>query len=114
MEEEGRVMFFVRRNCLLDLSEIEKVLMDIKADDVKVIPVPKHCDWADFMVLATGRSTWHVKNHEIGPIAVLGNRYHLNVVSFDIHQNLLDLRQIQKAITAVNGEQRTEPYLLFP
>ncbi|KAG2376679.1 Acylamino-acid-releasing enzyme 2 [Vigna angularis] len=49
-------------NCLLDLSEIEKVLMDIKADDVKVIPVPKHCDWADFMVLATGRSTWHVNN----------------------------------------------------
>ncbi|BAT89817.1 hypothetical protein VIGAN_06089000, partial [Vigna angularis var. angularis] len=36
--------------------------MDIKADDVKVIPVPKHCDRADFMVLATGRSTWHVKN----------------------------------------------------
>ncbi|BAU03109.1 hypothetical protein VIGAN_UM012400 [Vigna angularis var. angularis] len=36
--------------------------MDIKADDVKVIPVPKHCDWADFMVLATGRSTWHVNN----------------------------------------------------
>lgn len=48
--------------CLLDLQEIEKVLTDVKADDVKVIPVPKHCDWADFMVLATGRSTWHVKN----------------------------------------------------
>ncbi|KAG2376685.1 uncharacterized protein HKW66_Vig0243150 [Vigna angularis] len=54
------------------------------------------------------------ENHEIDPIAGLGNRYHLNVVSFDIHQNLLDLRQIQKAITAVNGGQRTEPYLLFP
>ncbi|XP_061338727.1 protein Iojap-related, mitochondrial [Gastrolobium bilobum] len=48
--------------CILDLQEIEKVLTDVKADDVKVIPVPKHCDWADFMVLATGRSTWHVKN----------------------------------------------------
>ena len=47
---------------LLDLQEIEKVLSDVRADDVKVIPVPKHCDWADFMVLATGRSTWHVKN----------------------------------------------------
>ncbi|KAJ1410606.1 Ribosomal silencing factor during starvation [Sesbania bispinosa] len=35
--------------CLLDLQEIEKVLTDVKADDVKVIPVPKHCDWADFM-----------------------------------------------------------------
>ncbi|XP_027336721.1 protein Iojap-related, mitochondrial [Abrus precatorius] len=50
------------RKCLLDLQEIENVLTDIKADDVKVIPVPKHCDWADFMVLATGRSSWHVKN----------------------------------------------------
>ncbi|QHO15385.1 Protein Iojap-related [Arachis hypogaea] len=48
--------------CTLDLHEIEKVLTDVKADDVKVIPSPKHCDWADFMVLATGRSTWHVKN----------------------------------------------------
>lgn len=47
---------------LLNLKEIEKVLNDVKADDVKVIPVPKHCDWADFMVLASGRSTWHVKN----------------------------------------------------
>jgi ribosomal silencing factor RsfS len=36
--------------------------MDVKADDVKIIPVPKNNDWADFMVLATGRSTWHVKN----------------------------------------------------
>ncbi|XP_020212464.1 protein Iojap-related, mitochondrial [Cajanus cajan] len=50
------------RNCFLDLHEIENVLTDVKADDVKVLPVPKHCDWADFMVLATGRSTWHVKN----------------------------------------------------
>ncbi|KAL2332686.1 hypothetical protein Fmac_013899 [Flemingia macrophylla] len=50
------------RNCVLDLHEIENVLTDVKADDVKVIPVPKHCDWADFMVVATGRSTWHVKN----------------------------------------------------
>jgi hypothetical protein len=46
----------------LDLQEIEKVLSDVRADNVKVIPVPKHCDWADFMVVATGRSTWHVKN----------------------------------------------------
>ena len=51
-----------RKHHLLNLQEIETVLTDVKADDVKVIPVPKHCDWADFMVLATGRSTWHVKN----------------------------------------------------
>ncbi|KAG2706745.1 hypothetical protein I3760_05G116600 [Carya illinoinensis] len=47
---------------LLDLQEIENVLTDVRADNVKVIPAPKHCDWADFMVVATGRSTWHVKN----------------------------------------------------
>ncbi|KAK4283492.1 hypothetical protein QN277_000436 [Acacia crassicarpa] len=47
---------------LLDLQEIEKVLSDVRADDVKIMPVPKHCDWADHMVIATGRSTWHVKN----------------------------------------------------
>ncbi|XP_059446532.1 protein Iojap-related, mitochondrial [Corylus avellana] len=47
---------------LLDLQEIEKVLSDVRADNVKVIPASKHCDWADFMVVATGRSTWHVKN----------------------------------------------------
>jgi len=54
------------------------------------------------------------ENHEISPIAVLGNRYHLNVVSFDLRQNLLDLQQIQKAFTAVNGGQRAKPYLLLP
>ncbi|XP_040363643.1 protein Iojap-related, mitochondrial-like [Rosa chinensis] len=47
---------------LLDLQEVETVLSEVKADDVKVIPANKHCKWADFMVLATGRSTWHGKN----------------------------------------------------
>ncbi|XVF02689.1 hypothetical protein REPUB_Repub04eG0196200 [Reevesia pubescens] len=47
---------------LLSLQEVEKVLSDVRADDVKVVPVGKQCDWADFMVVATGRSTWHVKN----------------------------------------------------
>ncbi|KAI5352051.1 PREDICTED: ribosome silencing factor [Prunus dulcis] len=47
---------------LLDLQEVEKVLSDVKADDVKVIPANDLCEWADFMVLATGKSAWHVKN----------------------------------------------------
>lgn len=47
---------------LLDLQEVETILNNVKADDVKVIPVRKDCDWADYMVFATGRSTWHVKN----------------------------------------------------
>ncbi|KAJ9709739.1 hypothetical protein PVL29_001286 [Vitis rotundifolia] len=44
---------------LLNLQEIEQILSDVKADDIRVIPVRQHCD---FMVIATGRSTWHVKN----------------------------------------------------
>ncbi|XP_022726493.1 protein Iojap-related, mitochondrial-like [Durio zibethinus] len=47
---------------LLSLQEVEKVLSDVRADDVTVIPVGNQCDWADFMVIATGRSSWHVKN----------------------------------------------------
>ncbi|KAM7250226.1 hypothetical protein ACFE04_022109 [Oxalis oulophora] len=45
---------------LLSLQEVEKILNDVRADDVKVIPIQN--DWADFMVIATGRSTWHVRN----------------------------------------------------
>ncbi|CAN4090509.1 unnamed protein product [Withania somnifera] len=47
---------------LLKLEEVETILRDVKADNVKVIPIPKHCDFADFMVVATGRSSWHVRN----------------------------------------------------
>ncbi|CAI0425699.1 unnamed protein product [Linum tenue] len=50
------------RRSLLELGEVEKILTDVRADDVKVIPVGKRCDWVDYMVIATGRSTWHVKN----------------------------------------------------
>ncbi|OVA15381.1 Protein Iojap/ribosomal silencing factor RsfS [Macleaya cordata] len=46
----------------LELQEVEKILNDVKADDVKVIPVNNQCDWTDYMVIATGRSTWHVRN----------------------------------------------------
>ncbi|KAK8477745.1 hypothetical protein V6N13_102244 [Hibiscus sabdariffa] len=51
-----------RSNELLSLQEVEKVLSDVRADDVSVVPVGDQCDWADFMVIATGRSPWHVKN----------------------------------------------------
>ena len=44
---------------LLNLQDIEQILNDVKADGVRVIPVRHHCD---FMVIATGRSTWHVRN----------------------------------------------------
>lgn len=47
---------------LLNLQDVEKILTDVRADDVKVIPVGEKCDWTDYMVIATGRSTWHVKN----------------------------------------------------
>ncbi|KAG6765736.1 hypothetical protein POTOM_029792 [Populus tomentosa] len=51
---------------ILDLNEIEKVLTDVRADDVKVIPAKKHAEWADYMVIATGRSTWHAKQKQKG------------------------------------------------
>lgn len=47
---------------LLDLEEVQKVLADVKADNISVVPVGHHCDWTDFMVFATGRSAWHVRN----------------------------------------------------
>ncbi|XP_010556167.1 PREDICTED: protein Iojap-related, mitochondrial [Tarenaya hassleriana] len=47
---------------VLTLPEVEKILSDVKADNVTVIPMQNRCNWADFMVVATGRSTWHVKN----------------------------------------------------
>lgn len=53
---------YTRKPSLLELEEIEKILDDVKADDVRVIPVGNQCDWTDFMVVATGRSTWHVRN----------------------------------------------------
>lgn len=46
----------------LNLQDVEKVLTDVRADDVKVIPVGEKCDLTDYMVIATGRSSWHVKN----------------------------------------------------
>ncbi|KAE8696640.1 Protein Iojap-related [Hibiscus syriacus] len=49
-------------NELLSLQEVEKVLSDVREYDVSVVPVGDQCDWADFMVVATGRSPWHVKN----------------------------------------------------
>uniref|UniRef100_A0A804N450 Protein Iojap-related, mitochondrial n=1 Tax=Zea mays TaxID=4577 RepID=A0A804N450_MAIZE len=51
---------------LLELPEVEKVLRDVRAGDVRVFPVGESglhggaC--ADYMVVATGRSDWHVRN----------------------------------------------------
>jgi ribosomal silencing factor RsfS len=45
---------------------VEKVLRDVRAGDVRVFPVGEGglhggaC--ADYMVVATGRSDWHVRN----------------------------------------------------
>lgn len=47
---------------LLNLADIENVLNDVKAENVAVIPMSERSDWVDFMVVATGRSEWHLKN----------------------------------------------------
>ncbi|KAI3818098.1 hypothetical protein L1987_11901 [Smallanthus sonchifolius] len=47
---------------LLNLEEVEKILRDVRADDVRVIPVRKQSEFTNFVVVATGRSQWHVRN----------------------------------------------------
>nr|CAB3463422.1 unnamed protein product [Digitaria exilis] len=51
---------------LLELPEVEKVLRDVRAGDVRVFPVGEGglhgSACADYMVVATGRSDWHVRN----------------------------------------------------
>lgn len=66
----------------LDLQEIEKILTDVQADDVKIIPVPKHSEWADFMVLATGKSPWHVRNIAQALIYKAGSLFEIFYLKF--------------------------------
>ncbi|KAK1406055.1 hypothetical protein QVD17_42252 [Tagetes erecta] len=48
---------------LLSLQEVEKILKDVRADDVKVIPTKQsQSDFTSFVVVATGKSQWHVRN----------------------------------------------------
>lgn len=54
--------FVATKKELLSLEEVEMILNDVGADDVKVIPAPKRCEFTDYMVIATGRSPWHVRN----------------------------------------------------
>ncbi|KVH97844.1 Oligomerization domain-containing protein, partial [Cynara cardunculus var. scolymus] len=51
---------------LLNLEEVEKILRDVRADDVRVIPVKKQSEFANFVVVATGKSQWHVKQKQPG------------------------------------------------
>ncbi|CAD6267925.1 unnamed protein product [Miscanthus lutarioriparius] len=60
---------------LLELPEVEKVLRDVRAGDVRVFPVGEGglhggaC--ADYMVVATGRSDWHIKQKQKGSDRIL-------------------------------------------
>ncbi|CAN8243805.1 unnamed protein product [Cochlearia groenlandica] len=47
---------------VLTVPEVEKILSDVKADNVAVIPNHGHSLWADFTIIATGRSDWHLRN----------------------------------------------------
>ncbi|KAI8526914.1 hypothetical protein RHMOL_Rhmol12G0035600 [Rhododendron molle] len=51
---------------LLKLDEVQKILTDVKAGNISVVPVGNQCEWTDFMVFATGRSAWHVKQKQRG------------------------------------------------
>jgi ribosome silencing factor RsfS/YbeB/iojap len=58
-EAEHQRMNYIK---LLTIEEVDKVLTDVRAEDVKSINVHKQCEWTDYMVFATGRSNWHVRN----------------------------------------------------
>ncbi|KAJ0256039.1 Protein Iojap-related [Hirschfeldia incana] len=47
---------------VLSVPEVEKILSDVKADNVIVIPTHNQSCWADVTIIATGRSDWHLKN----------------------------------------------------
>ncbi|KAL0801180.1 hypothetical protein Bca101_056356 [Brassica carinata] len=47
---------------VLSVPEVEKILSDVKADNVIVIPTENQSCWADVTIIATGRSDWHLKN----------------------------------------------------
>ncbi|KAF3523003.1 hypothetical protein F2Q69_00050953 [Brassica cretica] len=47
---------------VLSVAEVEKILSDVKADNVIVIPTENQSCWADVTIIATGRSDWHLKN----------------------------------------------------
>lgn len=49
-------------NELLKLEEVEKILNDVRADDIKVIPINNKSEFTNYVVVATGKSQWHVRN----------------------------------------------------
>ncbi|GAV90435.1 LOW QUALITY PROTEIN: Oligomerisation domain-containing protein [Cephalotus follicularis] len=91
---------------LLSLEEVEKVLSDVRADNVTVIPVKKQLNWADFMVIATGRSTWHVKNIAQALIHKAGLCYCFYFSLFYIHLFLNHYIIIKQAKQKQKGAER--------
>uniref|UniRef100_A0A0E0BQV2 Uncharacterized protein n=1 Tax=Oryza glumipatula TaxID=40148 RepID=A0A0E0BQV2_9ORYZ len=71
----GAASLPARQAALLELPEVEKVLRDVRAGDVRVFPVGEgglhggSC--ADYMVVATGRSDWHIKQKQKGSDRIL-------------------------------------------
>ncbi|PWA82887.1 lojap-related protein [Artemisia annua] len=49
---------------MLKIEEVEKILKDVRADDVRIIPVNKNNknEFTSVVVVATGKSHWHVRN----------------------------------------------------
>uniref|UniRef100_A0A0D6R413 Ribosomal silencing factor RsfS n=1 Tax=Araucaria cunninghamii TaxID=56994 RepID=A0A0D6R413_ARACU len=47
---------------MLTLEEVDKILRDVRALDVKTIYVHNQCEWTDYMIFATGKSDWHIRN----------------------------------------------------
>uniref|UniRef100_A0A803P342 Protein Iojap-related, mitochondrial n=1 Tax=Cannabis sativa TaxID=3483 RepID=A0A803P342_CANSA len=108
---------------LLELQEVEKILSDVRADNVKVIPANKQHDWADFMVIATGRSTWHVRNiaqaliYQAGKVIIHAldenAREYYNLedlwTSETSEQEPMDLENVMVKVRRINNSKRPPP-----
>lgn len=79
---------------LLKLDEVQKILTDVKADNISVVPVGNQCEWTDFMVLATGRSAWHVRNiaqaliYKVRLFTFLRTRSHIHTLSLGLQMQM--------------------------
>nr|GEW78167.1 ribonuclease H-like domain-containing protein [Tanacetum cinerariifolium] len=68
---------------------VEKILKDVRADDIKIIPVDNKNEFASFVVVATGKSQWHVRNIAQALIYKYSIDHQPPVIQEDLNQKLI-------------------------
>ena len=96
---------------VLTVAEVEKILSDVKADNVIVIPTENQSCWADVTIIATGRSDWHLKN-----IAqALVYRVCILLSPYSIRRDRIQyLRIAVLTIEQAKQKQRGEKHVMLP